>query len=148
MELVSLPHFLHDFWTKTFVFQSFINWTNFTAWLLLLCEILVNMCFRNSLLTRYWCHKIWDYLSIQAYMTKKLRQKFKYIEKKKSTTISFFWKVKAWLWVFSIGITLVDVLLNWLNWFNFLFLKGGLLIILNCMIFLSSFLAVTRMSTS
>ena len=38
---------------------------------------------------------------------------------------------------FSTGITLVDVLQNWLNWFHFLFLKGSLLVILiNCMIFL------------
>ena len=39
--------------------------------------------------------------------------------------------------VFSIGSTLVAVLQNWLNWFHFLFLKRGLLIILtDCMIFL------------
>ena len=51
--------------------------------------------------------------------------------------------------VFSIGITLVDVLQNWLNWFHFLFLEGGLLVILiDCMIFLSPFLDVTRMSMS
>ena len=51
--------------------------------------------------------------------------------------------------VFSIGITLVDVLLNWLNWFHFLFLGGGLLVILiDCMIFLSTFLDVTKMSMS
>ena len=50
---------------------------------------------------------------------------------------------------FSIGITLVDVLQNWLNWFHFLFLEGGLLVILiDCMIFLSPFLNVTRMSMS
>ena len=49
--------------------------------------------------------------------------------------------------VFSIGITLVDVHLNWLNWFHFPILEGGLLVILiDCMIFLSPFLAVTRMS--
>ena len=49
----------------------------------------------------------------------------------------------------SIGITLVDVLQNWLNWFHFLFLEGGLLVILiDCMIFLSPFLDVTRMSMS
>ena len=43
----------------------------------------------------------------------------------------------------------VDVLENWLNWFHFLFLRGGLLIILiDCMIFLSPFLDVTRMSMS
>ena len=51
--------------------------------------------------------------------------------------------------VFSIGITLVDVLQNWLNCFHFLFIEGGLLVILiDCMIFLSSFLDVTRMSMS
>ena len=49
--------------------------------------------------------------------------------------------------VFSIGITLVDVHLNWLNWFHFLFLKGGLLgILVDFMIFLSPFPDVTRMA--
>ena len=51
--------------------------------------------------------------------------------------------------VFSIGITLVDVHLNSLSWFHFLSLEGGLLVILiDCMIFLSPFLDVTRMSMS
>ena len=41
------------------------------------------------------------------------------------------------------GLTLVEVHLNWLNWFHFVILKGGLLVILiNCMIFLSLFLDV------
>ena len=45
---------------------------------------------------------------------------------------------------FSIGITLVD---NYLNWFHFLILEGALLVILiDCIIFLSSSLDVTRMS--
>ena len=45
--------------------------------------------------------------------------------------------------------TLVEVLQNWLNWFHFLFLVGGLLVILtDFMIFLSPFLDVTRMSMS
>ena len=49
----------------------------------------------------------------------------------------------------SIDITLVDVHLNWLNWFHFLILEGGLLVILvDCMIFLSPFQDVTRMSIS
>ena len=40
----------------------------------------------------------------------------------------------------AIGITLEDVLLNWLNWFHFLFLDGGLLVILiDYIIFLSLF---------
>ena len=56
--------------------------------------------------------------------------------------------VKMWpAYVFFISVTLVDVLRNWLNWFDFLFLKGGQLVILiNCMIFLSSFLDVRRVS--
>ena len=42
---------------------------------------------------------------------------------------------------FSIGISLVDVDLNCLNWFHFLILDGGLLhIMINCMVFLSLFL--------
>ena len=50
---------------------------------------------------------------------------------------------------FSIEITLVDVLQNCLNWFQFLFLEGGLLVsLIDCMIFLSPFLDFTRMSTS
>ena len=44
MELVSLPHFLHDFLTKMFFLLYSINWPNFIVWLLLLCEILGNMC--------------------------------------------------------------------------------------------------------
>ena len=43
--------------------------------------------------------------------------------------------------VFSLGITLSDNLQNWLNWFHFLFLKGGLLFtLIDCMIFLLQFL--------
>ena len=53
------------------------------------------------------------------------------------------WQAK----VFSIGITLVDVLQNWLNWSHVLFLEGDLLIIMiDRMIFLSPFLDVTTMS--
>ena len=48
-----------------------------------------------------------------------------------------------------IGITLVDIHLNWFNWFHFLILEEGLLVILiDCMIFLSPFLDVTKMSMS
>ena len=47
------------------------------------------------------------------------------------------------------GISLADVLQNWPNWFHFLFLERGLLVILiGCMIFPSPFLNVTRMSIS
>ena len=47
------------------------------------------------------------------------------------------------------SITLVDVLQNWLSRFHFLFLKRSLLVILiDCMICVSPFLDVTRMSMS
>ena len=43
----------------------------------------------------------------------------------------------------------VDVHLNWLNWFHFLFLKVSLLIFLiDCMIFLLPFLDFTKMTMS
>ena len=49
----------------------------------------------------------------------------------------------------SIGITLLDVHLNKLNWFHFLILEEGLLVILiDYMTFLSPFLDVTQMSMS
>ena len=44
---------------------------------------------------------------------------------------------------------MVDVHLNWLKWFHFLILEGGLLVILiDCMIFPSAFLDVTKISMS
>ena len=56
---------------------------------------------------------------------------------------------KSAIQVFPIGITLVDVLKNWLNWFHLLFLEEGLLVILiDCMIFLWPFLNVTKMFMS
>ena len=51
--------------------------------------------------------------------------------------------------VFSIGITLVDVHLNWPNWLHFPILDEGLLIIpVDYMIFLSPLLDVARISMS
>ena len=51
--------------------------------------------------------------------------------------------------VFSIYITFVNINLNWLYWFHFLSLEGGLLVILiDCMIFLSPFLYISRISMS
>ena len=45
LELVSIPHFLLDFWRKLFLTLHFVNWPNFIAsWLPWLLEILGNMC--------------------------------------------------------------------------------------------------------
>ena len=43
LELVSLPHFLHDFWRKIFPLLYTITWPNFNVWLLLVHEILSNL---------------------------------------------------------------------------------------------------------
>ena len=44
LELVTLPHFQHNFQRKTFLLLfSIINWPNFIVCLPLLCEILGNM---------------------------------------------------------------------------------------------------------
>ena len=44
LELVSLPHFLHNFLRKIFCLLYSINRPNFIAWLPLLCQKLSNMC--------------------------------------------------------------------------------------------------------
>ena len=44
LELVFLPHFLHDFWRKVFLTLYSINWLNYIVWLYLIIEILGNIC--------------------------------------------------------------------------------------------------------
>ena len=44
LEVVSLPHFMHDFWMKIFLLLYCINWPNFNFWLPLLRKVLDNMC--------------------------------------------------------------------------------------------------------
>ena len=44
LELVSLTHFLHDFWRRIFLLLNSITWPYFNVWLPLLREILDNMC--------------------------------------------------------------------------------------------------------
>ena len=44
LELISLPHFLHDYRKKIFLLLSSINWPNFSVLLSLICKILSNMC--------------------------------------------------------------------------------------------------------
>ena len=43
LELVTLPHFLHNFWRKIFLVLCSTNWPNFIVLMSLLCEILGNM---------------------------------------------------------------------------------------------------------
>ena len=88
----------------------------------------------------YCCH-IWDggpnyYLELLDKLQKRICK-----------TVGLSHATAASANVASLGITLVDALLKWLNWFHFLFLEAGLLLIqIDCMIFLSPFLDVTKMS--
>lgn len=51
------------------------------------------------------------------------------------------------LWVFSVGISLVDVHMDWLNWFHVLIhVSGPHVVLISWMIFLWLFLDVVRMS--
>ena len=83
VELVSLPHFIHDFWRKIFLllrsFTKFQCLVPFTSW------DIGKYGYYNSLLTKPWRNKFWIYSLIFLIkpffcMTKKSRQKFKYLE--------------------------------------------------------------------
>ena len=55
LKLVSLSHFLHDFWKKKiFPLLYSINWPNFIVWLPLLREIIGNISIAIVCLTRLW----------------------------------------------------------------------------------------------
>ena len=86
LEIVSLPHFPHNFWRKMFLLP--IDWPNFIVWLPLLCEILDNMCITIvcKLDCAPWILRLT--LSFQSsrfsYMAKKSLQKRKYLDNEKS----------------------------------------------------------------
>ena len=86
--IVSPRHFVYNFIRKTFATLYSINSPNFIFWLPLLLEILCNMCitivcfpgcgvinFENNLIFL---------IKTFFYICKKSRQKFKYLENKKS----------------------------------------------------------------
>ena len=86
--LVSQAHFVYDFSRKMFLMLHSINWENFIVWLLLLLEILGNTCIKIV------CWPCCDFIKFEInliflirpfwYMTKKSRQKLKYLENKRS----------------------------------------------------------------
>ena len=81
--LVSPPHVVHDFPRKMFLMLYSINWPNVIVWLPLLLEILGNMCITNVCYPGCEMNRIF-LIKLFCYMTKKSRQKFKYLENKKS----------------------------------------------------------------
>ena len=88
LELLYPPHFVYDFSRKHFLVLHFINWPKFIVWLPSLLEILGNMCI--TIVCKLGCHvrnfviNLIFLIKPFCYMTKKSRQKFKYLENKKS----------------------------------------------------------------
>ena len=84
LELVSLPHFLHNFRMKIFLLLYCINWPNLIICLPLFYKILGNMCI--AIVCKPVCevmnfevNLIFFKLSRFSYMTKKSWQKLKYL---------------------------------------------------------------------
>ena len=87
LELISLPHFLHDFWRKIFLLLYYITLPNLIARLLLLLEILGNMyivivCWPGCDIINFEFDLAF-LIKPFFFITKKSRQKFKYLENKK-----------------------------------------------------------------
>ena len=85
LELVFLSPFLNYFWRKIFLMLYPINWTNFIAWLLLVCEILGNMCILNA------CFSGWDVIKFETNLIF-LIEPFFWHEKKVKTKIYLTWE--------------------------------------------------------
>ena len=92
LELVSPSYFVYDFSEKMFLMLHSINWPNFIVWLLLLLEILGNMCITDWLWRQPACDVIkfeikliFSLIEPFWYMIKKSKQKLeKCLENEKS----------------------------------------------------------------
>ena len=100
--LDSTSHFVYDFSGKMFLMLRPINWPNFIVRLPLLLEILGNICITII------CYPCCDVIKFEInliflikplfYMTKKSRQKLKYLENEKSflgetkSIFHYFWR--------------------------------------------------------
>ena len=85
LEIGSPPHFLYNFSRKVFLILNSINLPDIIVCLLFHFEILANMCiiiicFPGRDIINFEINLI----KLFFYMTKKSRQKFKYLENKKS----------------------------------------------------------------
>ena len=120
---VSLPHFMYDFSRKVFLVLYSIIWPNFNAWLPLLLEILVNMCMVSVYQPGCDVIDFEIYLIFLtkplSYMTKKSRQKFKYLENEKS----FWGEIKSIFHLFQRTFRCQKLSQTLECAFNFYFLK-------------------------
>ena len=93
--IVFPSHFVYDFWKKIFLMLYSINWSNFIVELPFVLEILTNICIAIV------CEPGCDVINLEInlvflikpffYMTKKSKQKLKYIVNKKEV---FKWNKK------------------------------------------------------
>ena len=86
--IVSPPNFVYDFSRKMFLMLWYINWPRFIVWLLLLIEILFNMCiaivcFPGCDITDFEIDLI-ILIKPFFYLAKSSRESFKHLENKKS----------------------------------------------------------------
>ena len=86
--IVAPPYFVNNFSRKMFLMLYSINWPNVIVWWPLLFEILDNMriaivCFPGCDVLNFEINPIF-LIKPFYYLTKMLRQKFKYLENKKS----------------------------------------------------------------
>ena len=95
LELVSPSHFAYDFSGKMFLILHSIYWPNLIVWFPLLLEILGNLCI--TIVCSPGCDAIKFEINLIflikpfCYMTKKSRQKPKYLENE----MSFRGKIKS-----------------------------------------------------
>ena len=87
LEIVSPSNFVIDFSRKMFFMLYYINWPNVIVWLSLLFQILANMCiticFQGCDVIDFEIDIIF-LIKLFFYMTKKSRQKFKYLQNEMS----------------------------------------------------------------
>ena len=99
--LVFPSHFLYDFPMKMLLIWHSINRPNFIVWLTLLFEILGNLCI--TIVCLPGCNLIKFEINLSflikpfCYMTKKSRQKLKYLETEKS----FWGEIKGFIIIFE-----------------------------------------------
>ena len=111
--LVSPSDFVHEFSRKIFLMLHSINWPNFIVWLPLLHDILSNMCI--TIVYQPGC----DVIKFEInhiflikpfrYMTRKSRQKLKYLEKEKS----FWGEIKSIFHHFKRNVSCQELSQTW-----------------------------------
>ena len=119
--LVSPPHSVYDFWRKIFSMLYSIIWPHFIVWLPLLLKILGNMCitivsYPDSDVIKFEINLIF-LIKPFFYMTKKSRQKFKYLVNKKN----FWGEIRSIFYIFQLAKIVSDLRMHLLN--NLLSLK-------------------------